>query len=176
MPKPTLRPDEKLLAEGRANKWQTFGSKGGWLFLTNQRIIFIAHAFNVGSKFDEIPLDQIVVSGNSFKFKITSNLVSFNIVIETKSKTEKFVVTRKQKNMWIEKIGSALRAYVKQNITVPKSDCEYRSSPTIAVPESTDAAAVISQIKVVNCKGCGAFVVVMGGVARCEYCGSPTVG
>lgn len=48
----TLRQNEKLLMSGSANKWETFGSKGGKLFLTDQRIVFQAHGFNFGSKFD----------------------------------------------------------------------------------------------------------------------------
>ena len=48
-----LRHGERLLMQGAANKWQTVGSKGGNLFLTDQRIVFKAHAFNFGSKFDE---------------------------------------------------------------------------------------------------------------------------
>lgn len=36
----TLRQNEKLLMSGSANKWETFGSKGGKLFLTDQRIVF----------------------------------------------------------------------------------------------------------------------------------------
>lgn len=42
----TLRQNEKLLMSGSANKWETFGSKGGKLFLTDQRIVFQAHGFN----------------------------------------------------------------------------------------------------------------------------------
>lgn len=55
----TLRQNEKLLMSGSANKWETFGSKGGKLFLTDQRIVFQAHGFNFGSKFDEYQLSDI---------------------------------------------------------------------------------------------------------------------
>lgn len=43
-----LRQGERLLMQGAANKWQTVGSKGGNLFLTDQRIVFKAHALNFG--------------------------------------------------------------------------------------------------------------------------------
>ena len=36
---------------------------------------------------------------------------------------------------------------------------------------------VSAQIKVIQCEGCGAFVIVTTGrVAKCEYCGRPTAG
>lgn len=70
----TLRQNEKLLMSGSANKWETFGSKGGKLFLTDQRIVFQAHGFNFGSKFDEYQLSDIQTQGNTVNIKTTTNL------------------------------------------------------------------------------------------------------
>jgi hypothetical protein len=161
-----LKQGEHLILKGLANKWQTFGSKGGELFLTNQRLVFVAHALNFGSKFDEIPLSSIATSGNSFKFRTTSNLISFNLRIETKSgENIAFVVTRKQKDLWIQKIGEAITEYVLDTVVLSEN-----------LADKTDGAkSAVTQIKVVDCKSCGAYVVVMGGLAKCEYCGRPTV-
>lgn len=158
-----LNENEQLILEGSANKWQAIGSKGGKLYLTNQRLVFIAHALNFGSKFNEIPLSNIATAGNTFKFHVSSNAVSFNLTIETKNGgNEKFVITRSQKDLWIQKIGEAILGYVTQNISLPKNS----QGHTIAAP----------QMKVVNCQGCGHFVLVMSGsVAVCEYCGRPAL-
>ena len=76
----SLRQGEQLLMSGTANKWQTVGSKGGMLFLTNQRIVFQAHVFNFGSKFDEYELSDIQTQGNTVNIVTTSNwIISFNI-------------------------------------------------------------------------------------------------
>ena len=161
-----LKNNEQLIFDGVANKWQTFGSKGGKLFLTNQRLVFIAHVLNFGSKFDEILLSDVVTSGNTFKFKTSSNLVSFNLDIYTKSKGRiGFVVTRKQKDLWIDKIGQAISEFVVGNIVIQTDNTQILNT-TQNIPQP--------QIKVVNCKHCGAYVVVMGGLAKCEYCGTPT--
>jgi len=157
-----LNENEQLILEGLANKWQVFGSKGGKLYLTNQRLVFIAHIFNFGSKFDEIPLSSIATTGKTFKFYISSNIVSFNISIETKNGIkEKFVIKLTQKDLWIKKISEAIKNYVVNNISMPK--------------DSQGETIVIPQIKVVDCQGCGHFVLVMGGVTKCEYCGRPVV-
>lgn len=92
-----LYPGETLLMSGGANKWQKFYSKGGWLFLTNKRIVFKAHAINFGSKFDEYYLSEIQMHGNTVNIKVTSNaFISYNISFFTKSgENLSFVVTKK---------------------------------------------------------------------------------
>ena len=158
-----LRYNERLILSGLANKWQKIGSKGGMLYLTNQRLAFIANGFS--SKIDEVPLSEIQTSGNTFHFKTSSNLISFNMTISLKSgKKIGFVVTRNQKDIWIEKIGQAILENISANISMPDMPAEVR-------------AQVMPQIKVIDCQGCGAFVIVMSGsLAKCEYCGRPTVG
>lgn len=161
-----LRPGEQLLMSGAANKWQTIGSKGGQLFLTNQRLVFQAHALNFGSKFDEYELSDIQTHGSTVNIKTTSNLVSFNITFYTKfGEKLSFVVTRSQKNEWIKQITEAITSLTRSNISFPDN-----------IPE-TKAQEITSQIKVVQCEGCSAFVIVTGGnVSKCDYCGRPTVG
>lgn len=161
-----LRQDEQLLMSGAANKWQTIGSKGGHLFLTNQRIVFKAHGFNFGSKFDAYELSDIQTQGSTFNIKTTSNLISFNITFYTKAGEQlSFVVTRKQKNEWIEKITEAVTSFTRSNISVPPN-----------IPQE-EVQKITAQVKVIQCEGCGAFVIVTAGnVTKCDYCGRPTVG
>lgn len=158
-----FRDDEKILMDGSANKLQIFGSKGGKLYLTNQRIIFKAHAFNIGSKLDEYELTDIENNNNTFNIKTTSNIVSFTISFNTKKgENLGFVVTRKQKDMWIKNITSALSEYVQSTVTFPENT-------PVEIKNNT-----ISKIKVEQCESCAAFVTVMlNSVANCEYCNRP---
>lgn len=162
----TLRQNEKLLMSGSANKWETFGSKVGKLFLTDQRIVFQAHGFNFGSKFDEYQLSDIQTQGNTVNIKTTTNLISFNITFYTKYGEElSFVVTRSQKNEWIRQITEAVTSLARSRISFPAN-----------IPEE-DKENISAQIKVIQCQGCGAFVITTAGnAAKCDYCGRPTVG
>ncbi len=101
-----LNPGESILMEGNANMQQVLGiNKGGKLILTNQRLVFLAHAFNVGSKFDEIPLSSIAMSGNSFNlFVPTPNMIK---VVTTDGSQYQFVVTKKQRDVWVQQICGA---------------------------------------------------------------------
>ncbi|MBO5439702.1 MAG: PH domain-containing protein [Clostridia bacterium] len=161
-----LRPGERLLMSGAANKWQTVGSKGGKLFLTDQRIVFKAHAINFGSKFDEYELSEIATQGNTVNIKTTSNLISFNITFYTKSGEKlSFVVTRSQKNEWIREITEAITSLARSRVSVPEN-----------IPQE-EVQKITAQIKAVQCEGCGAFVIAtVGNAAKCDYCGRPTVG
>lgn len=160
-----LRPGENLLMADVANKMQTFGSKGGKLFLTDQRLVFKAHGFNIGSKVDTYELSEIQTQGNTMNIKTASNLISFTISFYTRNgETLSFVVKRSSKNEWIEKITNAVTSYVRSNISMPAG-----------IPQA-EAQRMASMVKVVQCEGCGAFVIVTAGnVAKCDYCGRPTV-
>jgi len=55
----TLNPNEKLLREGAANLQRGAETVGGKLFLTDQRLFFQSHAFNIQTGATEIPLSRI---------------------------------------------------------------------------------------------------------------------
>ncbi len=160
-----LQSGEKLLLQGAANKWQRVGSKGGMLFLTNQRLVFKAHALNFGSKVDSYELSEIETEGNTLNIKVSSNLISFNIKLKTKSGEEiSFVVTRKQKDAWIDGIIDAVTSYAQQGISFPEDISE------------NERQIITTQIRAVLCEGCGAVVIVKNGTAsKCDYCGRPCV-
>lgn len=108
-----LRPGERLLMEGPANMQQVavLGfNKGGKLYLTDQRLVFLAHALNFGSKFDEIPLSDIAVTGGTFNLLVpTPNMIK----VITKDKREyKFVVSGRQKEGWKQAIFQAAQAFM----------------------------------------------------------------
>ncbi len=105
-----LTPGEKILMEGAANMQQIGGiNKGGKLVLTSKRLAFIAHSFNFGSKYDEILLPNIVAQGNTLNiFTPTPNMIK---VVTNFGKEYQFVVTKKQRDLWLNAIASAVNAY-----------------------------------------------------------------
>lgn len=121
-----LMPNEQIIMEGAANKRQVGGlaSKGGHLYLTNKRLIFKAHAFNLGSSFDEIPFSKIAFTGNTLNLLMpTPNMIRVNT---TDGKNHGFIVTGKQKEQWKQKITEVVQEY-KNNCensqqTIPKND------------------------------------------------------
>ncbi len=161
-----LRPGEKLLMSGAANRWQAVGSKGGKLFVTTQRIVFKAHALNFGSKIDAYELSEIETRGNTIHIATSSNLISFNIMFYTvRGEKLEFVVTRAQRDAWMRTIAEALTIYARTRIAMPSN------TPVQEVNR------VLGQIRAVPCEGCGAVVIAVSGqVCKCEYCGRPMVG
>ena len=106
-----LMPGEKIIMEGAANKRQLGGllTKGGHLVLTDRRLVFIAHALNFGSKFDEIPFSKITFTGNTLNLLLpTPNMIRVNTV---DGKNQGFSVTGKQKTQWKEKIAEVVQNY-----------------------------------------------------------------
>lgn len=54
-----LNPNEKLLRKSAANLQRGVETVGGKLFLTDQRLFFQSHSFNVQTGATEIPLTQV---------------------------------------------------------------------------------------------------------------------
>jgi hypothetical protein len=59
-PRTPLLPGEKVIKDGRANLQRGWEAVGGRLYLTNRRLIFEPHAFNVQREVAEIPLERVV--------------------------------------------------------------------------------------------------------------------
>lgn len=55
----TLEPDEKVLREGAANLQRGAETVGGRLYLTDQRLFFQSHAFNIQTGATNLPLASI---------------------------------------------------------------------------------------------------------------------
>lgn len=54
-----LHPNERLLREGAANLQRGVETVGGKLFLTDQRLCFQSHSFNVQTGATDMPMSQI---------------------------------------------------------------------------------------------------------------------
>lgn len=57
--KPKFRSEEKLIRDGAANMQRGLEAVGGWLYLTDQRLLFESHRFNVKTGPTEIPLSDV---------------------------------------------------------------------------------------------------------------------
>ena len=97
-----LNSDEIILRKSRANHLKPFEGVGGRLFLTNQRLFFKSHFFNVQTHEESIPLQEIV----SIKAK-GSDFISGKMKIFLKNgSVEKFHVPKRKK--WVNDIGKAI--------------------------------------------------------------------
>ncbi len=88
-----LMENERLVKEGKANFFNTilnnFGpSAGGTLYLTNQRLIFEGHGFNVGKEAAIVNLSDVASSG--------TGLPNTFYVITNQNQEFKFSVFRKK--------------------------------------------------------------------------------
>jgi hypothetical protein len=54
-----LRDDEEPIRDGAANLQRGIETAGGWLYLTTERLIFEAHAFNIQSGRTVTPLRDV---------------------------------------------------------------------------------------------------------------------
>ncbi len=57
--KTQLLPDETIIKEGLANMQRGIEAVGGKLYLTNQRLVFESHAFNIQTGATIIPLSSV---------------------------------------------------------------------------------------------------------------------
>lgn len=96
--------NETVIKEGKANFFKsTINQVGGKLYLTNQRIIFEAHAFNFGGKTNvDLDLNQLVRSQSG-----RTNLVSGEIELFDKYHN-KYVFTVYDRKSWAEAIETQI--------------------------------------------------------------------
>jgi hypothetical protein len=78
---------EGLVIDGGAN----LGGKGGWLFLTKQRLVFQPHGGNVGASRVEVPLSTIkeVRPGSGKlvrRFEVVTATATYSFLVESRDK------------------------------------------------------------------------------------------
>ena len=106
-PKTALEPGESMLKEGRANLQRGVETVGGRLFLTDRRLIFESHKFNVQRGSTEVPLAQIAELGTAWtKFLGFLPLFPNTMSVRTRGGAEYDVVC-KGRGAWIEAIERA---------------------------------------------------------------------
>lgn len=142
---------EEVIFQGAANmQYQGIGSvlghnKGGQLTLTDKRLIFKAHALNIGQKEYVVPLQNIKFAQDTFQILTpTPNMIKVEL---QSGEVYKFVVKGKDKDTW-------------KNLIL-----EYAKKARSNVPVESTGTTNIQ-----FCSNCGGKVSV--GARFCAKCGS----
>ena len=92
--KTELKPNEQIIRQGLANLQKGVETVGGKLYLTNQRLVFEAHKFNVQGGTTEIELSDIQSTEKCWtKFLGLIPLMPNSLAVHTKTGKEyRFVV------------------------------------------------------------------------------------
>lgn len=103
----SLAAGESLVRSGGANMQRGAETAGGKLFLTSERLVFLAHAFNIGSGPSEVPLGLIAEVGTAWtKLLGVIPLMPNSIAVTLRDGTVlSYVVTGRK--AWIEAIAQA---------------------------------------------------------------------
>ena len=101
--KPKITLDKEILFEGRANHFKGIEGVGGWLFLTNDELIFKSHSINIQKHELVIPKNEIM----TVKPVKTIGLFSNGLKVTTnKQKHERFVVNNQK--IWMKNINEII--------------------------------------------------------------------
>lgn len=95
-----LREDEKPVKEGPANHQ----GNGGWIYLTDSRLVYVSHKFNLNDHELSIPLSDIAAVEKGRSLGVIPNQLLLNL---KNGKTEKFVVQGVKR--WIDQMQSLLK-------------------------------------------------------------------
>ncbi len=93
-----LQPQETILFNTNANHFKGFEGVGGKLFLTNKRLVFKSHKFNIQNHDLSININVIKIVE---RYK-TANIINNGLKIETATTAEKFVVEEAEE--WLKKL------------------------------------------------------------------------
>lgn len=94
-----LRNNENLIKQGAANHWQGWEAVGGRLFLTDQRLVFKSHSFNVQRHETSIELEDVAFAKPRNNFLLVPNGMS---IFLRNGHEERFVIWGRKD--WINKI------------------------------------------------------------------------
>lgn len=104
-----LAPGERMLKEGAANLQRGIETVGGRLFLTERRLVFASHAFNVQTGVTDIPLTAIRSSTPCWtRFLGLIPLAPNSLEIRTDSSEHRFVLFGRTE--WARAINEAMAA------------------------------------------------------------------
>jgi hypothetical protein len=91
--------NEIIIKEGGANHFMGKEAVGGKLVLTDKRLIFKSHKFNIQNHQENFELEQIEKVGATSTFKLLKNGITLELMNNVK---HKFIVD--EPTDWIEKI------------------------------------------------------------------------
>ena len=93
--------DEQLLKQGPANHFVGMEGVGGWLYLTDKRLLFRSHRFNIQNHELSMPLADIM----EVQTCLTGRIVPNGLRVLTTSGEERFVVGGRRR--WLVEIRLA---------------------------------------------------------------------
>jgi hypothetical protein len=96
---------EDIVFQGPANHFLKFEGRGGWLLLTNRRLIFRSHGVNIQNQPLEIPIAAVRSAVASRTLGIIPNGLQVELL---DGHHERFVVN--QRNTWEQKISSLVQS------------------------------------------------------------------
>lgn len=91
--------DEKIIKEDAANHFMGAESVGGWIYLTDKRLVFKSHSLNIQNHELSIPLSDIENAMKGRFLRIFSNRLQLKL---KNGKVEKFVVN--EPDDWIKSV------------------------------------------------------------------------
>lgn len=83
--------DETMVFEGPANHFKRREGRGGRLYLTDKRLHFVPHFFNIQRSKVSIPVPEVVEAFHSKK-KTIIGVIANELIVKTKVETHRFVV------------------------------------------------------------------------------------
>ena len=99
-----LHPGETMLHKGPANHLVGQEAVGGWLYLTDQRLVFVSHCVNAFVHAWEAPLSAVLSAARC----VTKGLLPNGIRVETTDGTRQLVVSRRR--VWETSISGTIAA------------------------------------------------------------------
>lgn len=108
--------EKTIVYEGGANHFRGGESVGGWLYLTENELIFKSHNINIQNHQQAISLSRIT----DIKTTMTLGIVPNGLIVSVNDENERFVVFNRKE--WIQKINEARGTLDNR----PKNRCEVR--------------------------------------------------
>lgn len=92
---------ERLLKQGPANHFRGWEGVGGWLYLTDKRLLFRPHRFNLQNRELAIPLEEVV----DVQTCATAWVIPNGLRVLTPKGAQRFVVEGRQS--WVAEVNQA---------------------------------------------------------------------
>lgn len=93
-----------IVFEGGANHFKGAEAVGGWLYLTNEELIFQSGIFNIRNHKLVVPLDQII----SVRTSLTRCYIPNGLQVTTNDGVEKFIVSKRKE--WVRRLSEDIRS------------------------------------------------------------------
>jgi hypothetical protein len=94
--------EERVLKQGPANHLCGWEARGGWLYLTDRRLLFRSHGYNIQNQELSIPIEAVVDAQPCATFCLIPN----GLRVLTQHSVQRFVVSRRRS--WAAAITATL--------------------------------------------------------------------